>query len=158
MSPSKVFVELFGSDGGADFDQYEETNIPFSTSQLFTVDLWVLPNAYHIAVGDMMIDTVPLASPVASVSLFETGVQQNGGGLRGLIDMTTISKLCRTVNQEQELKRHSPHRMRKKERLGTRCMTRNRYVRMAKERIKHCANPSRGMQILSKMQERPDFD
>lgn len=158
MSPSKVFVELFGSDGGTDFNLYEETNIPFSTSQLFNVDLWVLPNAYHIAVGDQMIDTVSLGTTLSSVSLFETGVQQNGAGLRGLIDMTTISKLCRTVNEAQALKRHSPHRMRKKERLGTRCMTRNKYVRMAKERIKHCANPSMGMRILSKMQERPEFD
>ena len=158
MSPSKVFVELFGSDGGTDFDQYEETNIPFSTSQLFNVDLWILPNAYHIAVGDMMIDTVNLASPVASVGLFETGVQQNGAGLRGLIDMTTISKLCRTVNQAQQLKRHSMHRERKKARLGTRCLTRNKYVRLAKERIKHCAKPTRGMQILAKMKERPEFD
>lgn len=158
MSPSKVFVELFGSDGGTDFDQYEETNIPYSTSQIFNVDLWILPNAYHIAVGDMMIDTVALASTVASVGLFETGVQQNGAGLRGLIDMTTIEKLCRTVNQEQMLKRHSVHRNRKKERLGTRCLTRNKYVSLAKERIKYCARPSRGMQILSKMQHRPDFD
>ncbi|MDB5105419.1 MAG: hypothetical protein JWP91_3108 [Fibrobacteres bacterium] len=158
MSPSKVFVELFGSDGGKDFDQYEETNIPFTTSQLFNVDLWVLSDAYRVAVAEEMIDTVPLSARLTGAGLFEVGVQQNGGGLRGLVDMTTISKLCKTVAVENRCKRHSPHRGKKKERLGTRCRTRNQYVRMARERIKHCAHPSRSLEILSKMQERPEFD
>jgi hypothetical protein len=158
MSPSKVFVELFGSDGGDDFDQYEETNMPFTPSQIFSVDLWILRDAYHVAIANEMIDTVPLAAPITAVSLFETGVQQNGAGLRGLLDMTTISKLCRTENTEMALKRHSLHRGQKAKRLGTRCMTRNHYVRLAKERIKTCAKPSRGMQILAKMRVRPDFE
>jgi hypothetical protein len=158
MSPSKVYVELFGSDGGVDFDQYEETNIPFTPSQSFNVDLWVLDNAYHIAVAEEMIDTVTLVSSVASVGLFETGVQQNGGGLRGLIDLTTISKLCRAETEVHKCRKHSVHRGEKKKRLGTRCLTRNRYVREAKEKIKRCAHPSRSMQILAKMKERPEFD
>jgi|GEM_PF-1443985 len=160
MSPSKVFVELFGSDGGTDFDQYEETNLPFTPSQLFNVDLWILPNAYHVAVAEEMIDTVTLASPINTLSLFEVGVQQNGGGLRGLIDMTTISKLCIHENKIQRCKRHTVHRGCKKQRLGSnhRCRTRNDYIRVAKERIKHCPHPTRSMQILCKLKERPDFD
>jgi hypothetical protein len=158
MSPSKVFVELFGSDGGVDFDQFEETNIPFTTSQLFNVDLWINPNSYQVALGQEMIDTVVLASRLKSIGLFETGVQQNGGGLRGLIDMTSISRICIAENQAQRCKRHSVHRGQKRKRLGSKCRTRNGYIRMAKERIKHCANPSRSMQVLSRMKERPEFD
>jgi hypothetical protein len=158
MSPSKIFVELFGSDGGVDFDQYEETNIPFSTSQFLNVDLWINSNSYQIALGQDMIDTVTLASRLTSIGLFESGVQQNSGGLRGLIDMTTISKICLAENKAQRCKRHSVHRGQKRQRLGSKCRTRNGYVKLAKERIKYCAHPSRSMQVLSKMKERPDFD
>jgi hypothetical protein len=155
MAPSKVFVELCGSNNGTDFDQFEETSLPYAASQNFNVDLWVLPKAYQIAVGDEVIDTVPLATPINGVGLFEVGVQQNLGGLRGLVDMTTISKICQNENPNR-LRCHTQHRNKAKERLGRKCRTRNSYIRLAKEQIKHCDRPSVAMRVLSKLKEGPE--
>lgn len=157
MQPSKVFVELFGSNGGVDFDQYEETSLPYSPSQVFSVDLNIMPRAYNIAVGGELIDTVNLAVPIASLALFEVGVQQNSGGLRGLIDQTTLSKLCQ-AETIHKCRRHSWGKSDHKKRLSPKCHTRNSYIRLAKEQIKHCAHPSAGLRILCKMKERPESD
>ncbi len=157
MAPSKVFVELFGSDNGQDFDQFEETSLAFTPSQLFNVDLWIQPNSYQIAVGEQIIDTVRLAAPIPGVSLFEVGVQQNESGLRGLVDMTTIAKICEKEKEAvHHCRAHSIHRNMRKERMGKTCRNRNSYIRLAKERIKHCAHPSQAMRVLSKMKETPE--
>lgn len=157
MAPSKVYVELFGSNNGLDFDQFEETSLAFSPSQIFNVDLLILPDAYQIAVGEEVIDTVRLTTPVSGVGFFEVGVQQSEGGLRGLIDMTTISKICQK-EVDLRCRKHSLHRDKAKERLGKKCLNRNSYIRQAKERIKHCDHPSMGMRVLARMKEKPEKD
>jgi hypothetical protein len=156
-APGKVFVELFGSNNGVDFDQFEETSLPYAASQIFNVDLWIQPNAFQVAVGEEIIDTVQLASPIEGVGLFEVGVQQNGGGLRGLVDMTTISKVCQKEKETiHRCRPHSRHRGMIRERMSRKCLNRNAYIRMAKERIKHCAKPSVGLRLLAKMKEKPE--
>ncbi|HKP97914.1 MAG TPA: hypothetical protein VJ385_19415 [Fibrobacteria bacterium] len=156
-APGKVYVELFGSNNGVDFDQFEETSLAYSPSQIFNVDLWIQPNSYQIAVGEEIIDTVRLATPIQGIGLFEVGVQQAEGGLRGSIDMTTIAKMCQKEKASiHRCRGHSMHRNMRKERMGKKCRNRNSYIRLAKERIKHCERPSMGLRMLAKMKEKPD--
>jgi hypothetical protein len=157
MAPSKVFVEMFGSNNGADFDQFEETSVPYGASQTFNLDLWIQPDAFQVAVAEEVIDTVRLASPIAGVGLFEVGVQQNDGGLRGLVDMTTLSKMCQKEKETiHRCRPHSRHRGKAKERMSRTCRNRNAYIRLAKERIKHCSKPSVGLRLLASMKEKPE--
>ncbi|MEO7427439.1 MAG: hypothetical protein ABI036_19795, partial [Fibrobacteria bacterium] len=157
MAPGKVFVELFGSNNGIEFDQFEETSLAFSPSLTFNVDLWVQPNSYQVAVGEQIIDTVRLNNPVLGVGLFEVGVQQNEGGLRGSVDATTIAKICEKEKEAiQRCRPHSSHRNMRKERMGRNCLSRNGYIRLAKERIKHCARPTQAMRVLCKLKENPE--
>jgi hypothetical protein len=58
---------------------------------------------------------VRLAEPVESLTLFEVGVQQVGGGLRGLVDKTGITRSCRSEC------RHRP-RTRERCQPRTRCL------------------------------------
>jgi len=157
MQPSKVFVELFGSNGGADFDQFEESSLNYSPSLIFSVDLNIMPNAYNIAVGGEVLDTVRLSAPIASVGLLEVGVQQNVGGLRGLIDQTLLTKICQ-AETIRKCRSHVWAQGDNRKRLGRKCHTRNAYIRMAREQIKHCDHPSMGLRILCKMRERPEMD
>jgi hypothetical protein len=115
VSPSKVFVEMFGAEGGIPFDSFLETEIGHAPSQVFNVELWADHRGYRVGVNGEAIDTVDLENPIGALTLFEVGVQQNGRGLRGLIDRTTIGRQCAT---ECKL------RPRKKERSGprTRCL------------------------------------
>lgn len=92
--PGLVFVELFGESGGQPFDQFMETPLDFSPSLLFNVELAILRDSYRVSVGGEAVDTVQLGNPVTSAELFEVGVQQSLG-LRGLIDQTTLTKVCR---------------------------------------------------------------
>lgn len=92
--PGQVFVELFGESGGQPFDQFMETSLDFSPSLLFNVELAIFRDSYRVSVGGEAVDTVLLGNPVVSAELFEVGVQQSLG-LRGLIDQTTLTKVCR---------------------------------------------------------------
>jgi hypothetical protein len=117
LMPSRIFVEIFGSDGGREFDQFMESSLAYRQTIVFNLELWIDRNAYRIAVAGEAIDTVSLANPVKNLSLFEVGVQQNAGGLRGFIDRTTITSLCEA---------DSKHRPRKRERCKprSRCLPR----------------------------------
>jgi len=157
MAPSLLFVELFGSDDGQDFDQFEETSIPFRESRLFNVDLWIRPRSYEVGIGGEMIDTVFLDRPMSAVNLFEVGVQQNQGGLRGLIHSTAITQLCPKENKATKCRQHWSFKGKPwKGRVGKRCHTRNSYIRMAREKIKYTKNPSLGLRCLAQMRELPD--
>jgi hypothetical protein len=157
QAPGKVFVEMFGSSNGSEFDQFEETSLPYAASQAFNVDLWIQTDAFQVAVGEEIIDTVKLAAPLTDVALFEVGVQQNEDGLRGMVDMTVISKTCRKEKEAiHRCRPHGRHRGMAKERMSRTCRNRNAYIRLAKERIKHCSKPSAGLRALAKMKERPE--
>jgi hypothetical protein len=181
--PGKVFVETFGASGGQDFDQFEESSIASAGSISFAVDMWISKDSYQIAVGNEMIDTVLIASPLASIGLMEVGVQQNMGGLRGLIDQTTVSVLCKTEKERvQRCRRHSERSF--CVRKGRYCKRssssssaaastadpeimpaastvghirgRNNLIRMAREKVRHLAHPPKGLLYLSKLKEIPD--
>jgi hypothetical protein len=177
VSPSRVFVELFGADGGIPFDSFMETEIGHAPNLAFNVELWADSRGYRVGVNGKAVDTVEVENPIGAVTLFEVGVQQNGGGLRGLIDRTTIGRQCAT---ECKL------RPRGKERGGprTRCLRkghaakgshgkaaathqaadvppvanpcgRNELIRMARNKVGESANPPVGLIILSRMEEVP---
>lgn len=157
LNPGKVFVELFGRNGGVDFDQIEETSLDFRPDRLFNVDLMILPNAYQISVGGEMVDTVALNAPISAIGLFEVGVQSNPEGLIGSVDSTSIAAMC-----EKEIvkrcRKNPSFKPQRRSRLGERCQTRNTHVRMARERIKGCAKPSMGLRALAQMRLKPEFD
>lgn len=156
MSPSFVFVELFGSDNGVDFDQFEQTAITFRQSRLFSVDLWIQKNAYMVGIGGEMVDTVHLQNALTSTALFEVSVQQNEDRLRGLLHSTSITQLCPKENKAK-CRKHWSYRGKKwKARIGKKCHTRNSYIRLARERIKHVKNPSKGLRCLAQMRELPE--
>lgn len=117
VSPSKVFVEMFGRNGDMRFDQFTEASLAYAPSQTFPVDLWIERGSYRVAIGGEAVDTVALPNPLASISLFEVGVQQNPGGLRGMLDHTTIGAQCRS---------ECKHRPRKRERCEPRTRCRSR--------------------------------
>lgn len=133
--PSRVFVEVFGSDGGRDFDQFTETSLDYSPSLLFNLDLWVDRGSYRVAVGGEAVDTVPLLKPLSSLSLVEVGVQQNSGGLRGLLDHTSVTRLCAA---EGKLKPRSRDRCEPR----TRCRRKTDRTRHAKADHSRCHHAS----------------
>jgi hypothetical protein len=158
LAPSLVFVELFGSDNGVDFDQFEETSLTYQQSQIFTVDLVARRNSYAVGIGGEMIDTVNLSTPVPALQLFEVGVQQNAGGLRGLVLATTLTQTCIPAVPPKP-RCHSSFKGKKwKKRVSPRCKTRNDYVRWARQQIQTQKNPSHGVRCLAKMKLRPEFD
>ena len=157
LAPSRVFVEMFGSNAGQDFDQFEETSLAYAPGLSFNLDLWVLPSAYQVGVNGLMVDTVPLAAPLTSLGLFEVGVQHNLDGLRGSIDRSDISTLCQAGTVLVHTA-HTPYRNRKRERLGPQGKSRNAFIREAKAKLDGTAHPSKGMRILASMQERPEFE
>lgn len=174
--PGKVFVELFGSSGGQDFDQYEESSLATAPSLNFSVDLWIFRDSYQVAIGGEAIDTVLLPKPLAAMALFEVGVQQNGDGLRGLVDHTSIGTLCKAEKERiHRCRRHTERRMcfRKgrsyaspqaaepePEQASTRAVGhirgRNKLIRMARAKVRGLAKPPVGLMMLSKMKEIPD--
>lgn len=157
LNPGKVFVEIFGRNGGVDFDQFEESSMDFRPDRLFNVDLMILPDAYQVSVGGEILDTVKLSAPIKAVSLFEVGVQSNPDGLRGSVDSTTIASLC-AKEVVQKCRKNPSSKHRRKSRLGGRAHTRNAHVRMARERIKHCAKPSMGLRVLAGMKLKAERD
>ncbi|HLP42396.1 MAG TPA: hypothetical protein VK465_12885, partial [Fibrobacteria bacterium] len=96
LSPSKVFVELFGADGGTQFDQFLTTSLDHQPSLDFDLDLWIDRGSYRVGVNGEAIDTVRLSKPIEKLSLFEVGAQQLGLGLRGLVDKTGITRTCKS--------------------------------------------------------------
>lgn len=177
--PGKVFVELFGSSGGQDFDQFEESSVNSAAFVGTQLDLWIFKDSYQIAVGGEMVDTVKLAAPLEAVSLFEVGVQQIGGGLRGLVDRTQVRVQCKTeADIGHKCRRHSERRFcmrkgrlycgpegREEKRpggpgnLAKGCFReRNRLIRMARERVARMAHPSKGLLCLARQKEMPEGD
>lgn len=150
LAPSHVFVELFGSSGGVDFDQFEETALPFSPDQAFDVTLSIDPNAYRVSAGGQAVDTVDLGTALTSIKAFEVGVQDQLGGLRGAIDRTTISKVC--VGGVPEPPRDHPScKGLQLMRTGPHCMNRLRLILAAKLAILLCPHPSLGLRALASL-------
>jgi hypothetical protein len=158
MAPSMVFVEMFGSDNGQDFDQFEQTSLPYSQSQVFTVDLFARQNSYQVGIGSEMIDTVNLVNALSSLQLFEVGVQQNAGGLRGLVLATTLSQTCNATNPPKPRKHWSYKGKHWKKRVHPKCKTRNDYIRWARQQIRTEPKPSLGMRCLAQMKLRHEFE
>lgn len=150
LAPSHVFVELFGSSGGVDFDQFEETALAYNTNQAFDVDLSIDPHAYRVSAGGQAVDTVFLGTALASIKNFEVGVQQQLGGLRGSIDQTTLSKIC-LGGPSCPPRDHPSCKGRQRERTGPHCMNRNLYILAAKLALPLCPHPSLGLRILAGM-------
>jgi hypothetical protein len=174
--PGKVFAEIFGSSGGQDFDQFEESSLPSASFIGFPLDIWIFKDSYQIAINGEVLDTLRFASPLSAVSLFEVGVQQNDG-LRGLVNWTKVTAQCqREKERDFKCRRHSEHRFcarngklygspddrqgwqsRDGKSLARGCLrNRNRLIRMAKEKTAHCAHPSKGLLLLARMREAPD--
>lgn len=157
LAPSLVFVELFGANDGVEFDQFQETSIAYSPAVVISVDLRVRRTAYEVSIRNEAIDTVPLANPLASLGLFEVGVQQNAGGLRGRILSTAISQDCPRDSGQIRPRRHFTFRGKPwKRRLGKGCRTRDEYVRWARTAISRTRNPSWGLRCLARMREKGD--
>jgi hypothetical protein len=176
--PGKIFVETFGSSGGQDFDQFEESSVASSPSVTFTLDLLVSKDAYRVVVGDEAVDTVSLASPLPAVSLFEVGVQQIGSGMRGLVDQTTVSMQCKNAKEsERRCRSHSKHQfcwrggkvlcspgstpsddLRKSVLVRGHIRCRNDLIRMAKVKCGRMAHPPKGLAMLAKLKEIPETE
>jgi hypothetical protein len=157
LAPSHIFVESFGSSGGVDFDQFQETSIPYNASQAFTLDLNIDFKSFRIGVNAQALDTVHLMTQLNSVGLFEVGAQHNGGGLIGSIDQTTLSKICAKTKPNPP-RDHDSDDDHEKERLGSKCMRRNDYIRKAQKEIKESDRHSVGTRVLAKMKVRPESD
>lgn len=176
--PGKIFVEIFGSSGGQDFDQFEESSVASASSVSFTLDLLVSKDSYRVVVGDVAVDTVALSSPLPAVSMLEVGVQQIGAGLRGLVDQTTISLQCKQAKEtERRCRAHSRHRFCWRD-GKVRCMPgaepsedlrhstlvrghlrcRNDLIRMAKEKCGRMTHPPRGLAMLAKLRPTPETE
>ena len=153
--PSKVFVELFGSSGGEDFDQLVETQLAFRTSLLFNLDLWITRDSYEVSVDGETVDTVALNKPLAGVGMFEVGVEQLVG-LSGFIDRTSITKTCRTECRHRT--RRPTAQILSTSRPAPSPCNKNPLIRMAKSRVRTMANPPQGLVILSKMKESTGCD
>jgi hypothetical protein len=176
--PGKIFVEIFGSSGGLDFDQFEESSLGSAPSVTFTLDLLVSKDAYRVVVGDEAVDTVTLASPLPAVSLFEVGVQQIGFGMRGLVDQTTVSVQCKNAKEsERRCRPHSKHQfcwregrihcrsgsiaseiLRKSTLVRRHIRCRNDLIRMAKEKCGRMAHPPKGLAMLAKLKPMPETE
>jgi len=176
--PGKIFVETFGSSGGQDFDQFEESSVASSPSVTFTLDLLVSKDSYRVVVGDEAVDTVMLGSPLPAVSLLEVGVQQIGAGLRGLVDQTTVSLQCKNAKEsERRCQAHTKHRfcwrqgnvysspgttnpsgLRQSTLVVGQMRCRNNMIRMAKEKCGRMAHPPKGLAMLSKLKEIPESE
>lgn len=150
LAPSHVFVELFGSSGGVDFDQFEETALAYSSSQSFDVTLSIDPHSYRVSAGGQAVDTVNLGTALTSLKTFEVGVQDQLGGLRGAIDQTTISKVCLGGSPEPP-RDHPSCKGLQDLRIGPLCKNRNRFILAAKAAILLCPHPSQGLRALASL-------
>jgi hypothetical protein len=92
---NRLFVEIFGADGGVGFDQYVETPIASEPQKFLDVDLRITSNAYEVAVDGMVVSTVTLVNALPQIDLFQAGVQRNLLGLEGSIDASYIYKTCK---------------------------------------------------------------
>lgn len=91
---NRLFVEIFGADGGVGFDQFVITDIAAVPDQTLDIDLRITRNAYAVAVNGTVVNTVVLANPLDQIDLFQVGVQRNLVGLEGRIDATYLYKTC----------------------------------------------------------------
>jgi hypothetical protein len=95
LPDNRLFVEIFGADGGVGFDNFVVTGIAAATDKTYQVDLRISNNAYAVAVDGTVVNTVVLVNALPQIDLFEVGVQRNLLGLEGLLDATYIYKTCR---------------------------------------------------------------
>jgi hypothetical protein len=65
----KVFAEIFGSSGGQDFDQLEESSLSTASFVGFQLDIWIFKNSYQIAINGEVLDTLRFASPLTASCL-----------------------------------------------------------------------------------------
>lgn len=144
-----VFVELFGSYQGHDFDQIKEINIPTPAYEFYDLNLWVRPNGYQVGFGEEVFDSVLVSQPLTSLQLFEVGVYG------GRIDSTSIAILDSKVGQGEWPKPRPVKCGHDKKRFGQNSQLRNTHIRMARERIQKSANPSLGIRCLANMTELP---
>ncbi len=144
-----VFVELFGSYQGQEFDQIKEISIPTPAYEFYDLNLWVRPNGYQVGFGEDVFDSVRVSQPLTSLQLFEVGVY----GSR--IDSTSIAVLDSKVGEGEWPKPHPVKCGHDKKRFGQNSQLRNTHIRMARERIKNTANPSFGLRCLANMKELP---
>lgn len=94
LGDNRLFVEIFGADGGVGFDQFIVTDIAAAPEKTIQVDLRIRQNSYSVAVDGTVANTVNLVTPLPNIDLFEVGVQRNLVGLEGAIDATYIYKRC----------------------------------------------------------------
>lgn len=91
---NRLFVEIFGADGGVGFDQLVVTDIPAAPDQTYAVDLRITNGSYAVAVNGTVVNTVTLTTVLPQIGIFQVGVQRNLVGLEGRIDATSIYKTC----------------------------------------------------------------
>ncbi len=94
LTDNRVYVEIFGADGGIGYDQFVITDIPATSDQTLDVDLRITRDSYSVAINGVVVNTVNLATPVPEIDLFQVGVQRNLVGLQGRIDGTFLYKTC----------------------------------------------------------------
>jgi len=94
LTGNRLFVEIFGADGGVGFDQFVITDVPASQDQTLEIDLRITRNAYSVVVNGTVVNTVNLATPLDFIDLVQVGVQRNLVGLEGRIDGTYLYKTC----------------------------------------------------------------
>lgn len=94
LMDNRLYVEIFGADGGIGFDQLVITDVPASPDQTIAVDLRITNNSYSVAVNGTVVNTVALTTPLPQIDLFQVGVQRNLVGLEGRIDGTFLYKTC----------------------------------------------------------------
>lgn len=95
LTDNRLYVEIFGADGGIGFDQLVITDIPASPDRTLAVDLQVSNGSYAVAVNGTVVNTVALTAPLPQIDLIQVGVQRNLAGLEGRIDGTFFYKTCR---------------------------------------------------------------
>jgi hypothetical protein len=146
-NPNMVFVELFGSDNGREFDQIKELTLADPQRPIVDLDLWIRKNQYLVGVAGEVLDSVALGQPLDSLGLFEVGVY----GSR--IDSTSITV---TESKSGHGGWSGPRTFKckhDKRRIGKNSHLRNAHIRMAREKMKHSRNPSHGMKCLAKLKE-----
>jgi hypothetical protein len=94
LTGNRLYVEIFGADGGVGFDQFVITEVPASPDQTLNIDLRITRTAYSVAVNGTVVNTVNLATPLDLIDLVQVGVQRNLIGLEGRIDGTYLYKTC----------------------------------------------------------------
>ena len=145
-----VFVEIFGSDNGRDFDQLQEIAVSELNGPQVQVDLQVRAGGYRVEIDGVAIDSVALTDTLTSLGLFEVCV------MGAKVHSTSITGICPRVVESRP--RHHPRfrHGRDMPQFVRRHPGRNAFIRMAREKIKTEKHPSLGMRCLAKMKEKRD--